>query len=123
MSYVTVINCISGRTQLPVNAWLRKRYGVDWVDTVTEAAPAAVLADEPESAQGDCISARVHLSLDTHGSDVLALVAHHGCTANPVRDADQQAQVRAGVKQLGRWFPEADVIGLWVDEQTQVHQI
>ena len=123
MSFVTVINCIDGRVQLPVNAWLRERYGAQWVDTVTEAGPAAVMADDPDSAPGDCISARVHLSLDAHGSAVLALVAHHDCAGNPVDDATQKSQVLAGVKRLSGWFPEADVIGLWVDDAFEVHKL
>lgn len=123
MSYVTAINCIDGRVQLPVNKWLCRQYGVKWVDTVTDAAPAAVLDEEPDSTPSECISARVHLSLDTHGSEVLALVAHHDCDCNPVDDATQQRQLHAGVKRLSRWFPDLDVIGLWVDAELTVHQI
>lgn len=34
--FATAINCIDGRAQMPVNEWVRKNLGADYVDTVTE---------------------------------------------------------------------------------------
>lgn len=36
MKFATAINCIDGRTQLPVIEWARKKYGVDYVDMITK---------------------------------------------------------------------------------------
>ena len=36
-TFATALNCIDGRAQLPVNEWMRKKFGVDFVDTVTGA--------------------------------------------------------------------------------------
>lgn len=35
MSFYTVINCMDGRTQLSENEFLRNKFGVDYVDTIT----------------------------------------------------------------------------------------
>jgi len=37
MSFCTAINCMDGRTQLPVNEFMRRKLGVAYVDTITEA--------------------------------------------------------------------------------------
>jgi hypothetical protein len=42
--FITVINCMDGRVQLPVNNWLRKRFNANFVDTITEPGPNRILA-------------------------------------------------------------------------------
>jgi hypothetical protein len=44
MAFCTAVTCMDGRVQLPVNAYLRERFGADFVDTITEPGPNAVLA-------------------------------------------------------------------------------
>ena len=45
MSFCTVVNCMDGRTQSPVNDHLRNRNQVEYVDTITEAGPVKALAE------------------------------------------------------------------------------
>jgi hypothetical protein len=40
----TAINCIDGRVQEPVAAWLKERYHLDYVDMITEPGADKVLA-------------------------------------------------------------------------------
>jgi hypothetical protein len=42
--FVTCINCIDGRTQLPVIEFLRRKYDVDFVDLITIPGADGVLA-------------------------------------------------------------------------------
>lgn len=44
--YVTCLNCIDGRAQLPVIQWITLNYQVDYVDMVTEPGMDGILADE-----------------------------------------------------------------------------
>ena len=53
MSFCTVISCIDGRVQLPVITYLQNRFGVKFVDNVTEAGPVGVLSVFPEFALSD----------------------------------------------------------------------
>ena len=53
MSFCTAINCMDGRTQLPVIEFLKDKFGVEFVDTITEPGPVRILADQPDSAQAD----------------------------------------------------------------------
>ena len=45
MKFATAINCMDGRTQLPVIAYLKEKCKIDCVDMVTEAGPVKILAD------------------------------------------------------------------------------
>jgi hypothetical protein len=46
MHFCTVINCMDGRVQLPVNKYLQKRFNVAYVDSITEAGPVRIISDE-----------------------------------------------------------------------------
>ena len=46
MNFCTVINCMYGRVQLPVNKYLQKRFNVEFVDTITEAGPVFIISDK-----------------------------------------------------------------------------
>ncbi len=110
----TAVNCMDGRVQLPVNAWLRSRFGVDYVDTVTEAGPIRELADDPAGTIARSIRARLTVSVEKHGSGVVAVVGHHDCAGNPVDRDEQARQTRAAVELVKSWFPGVRVVGLWV---------
>lgn len=45
MSFCTAVNCIDGRVQLPVIRYLQERYGVLYVDVVSESGPVHSLAE------------------------------------------------------------------------------
>lgn len=114
----TVINCMDGRVQLPVNEYLRKHYGLDYVDTVTEPGPVKILADKLEGI--DSIRRRVKISIEAHGSQLIALVAHHDCAGNPVPKEIQKEQLKSALETLRNWGYDVPCIGLWVNEKWQV---
>ncbi len=114
---------MDGRVQLPVNAYLRERFGVAYVDTVTEAGPVAALTGPADAAAVRGIHERVMLSLERHGSRGLAVAAHHDCAGNAVPPERQQEQLRACLRLLGERFPAIPIVALWVDEHWRVHEI
>ena len=123
MSFGTAINCMDGRTQLPINAYLRQQLEVDYVDTVTEAGPVRVLAEEPESALTASILNRVRISTSHHGSKCVAIVAHHDCAGNPAPEDEQKRQLDLAVRFVAAQCPGIRVLGLWLDETWSVSQI
>ncbi|MGD8395362.1 MAG: hypothetical protein PVF43_07790 [Candidatus Eiseniibacteriota bacterium] len=123
MSFCTVINCMDGRTQLPVNRFLQERFGAEYVDTVTEAGPVRWLAEEQHSDTVASIIARVRVSTDKHGSNGVALVTHYDCAGNPLPRDDQMGQLERALALLRQEFPRVPVIGLWVDDRWAVHEI
>ena len=117
----TAINCMDGRTQLPVNDYLRKEYGLDFIDTVTEPGPVKMLADN--TAGVESIRQRVNISIQAHGSKLIAIVAHHDCAGNPVPKETQYEQVKLALKNVSAWNYPVQLIGLWVNENWEVKPI
>ena len=116
--FVTAINCMDGRTQLPVIEFLKQKYGADYVDTITEPGPVKLLSD-PKADLGS-IKSRVAISVNKHGSKVIAIVAHHDCAGNPVSKEAQLEQIKASCAAIKKWDFPVTIIGLWVDESWQV---
>ena len=44
--FVTCLNCIDGRVQLPVINWVMTNYGVKYVDMITTPGMDGILADK-----------------------------------------------------------------------------
>ena len=120
-TFGTVINCMDGRTQLPVNEYLRKNYNLDYIDTITEPGPVKILADNQSSV--DSIINRVNISVDKHGSKLIAIVAHHDCAGNPLPREDQYKQMAKAVQTVHGWNLGVECIGLWVGDNWQVEMI
>ncbi|MDI6451057.1 carbonic anhydrase [Anaerobaca lacustris] len=123
MSFCTAINCMDGRTQLPVNEYLRHQLGVTYVDTVTEPGPVRILADEPDSESARAILRRVDISTSKHDSHCVAIVAHEDCAGDPVCEEIQREQLDRAVRFVAARYPSVRVLGLWVDAHGTVSQI
>jgi carbonic anhydrase len=83
----TAINCMDGRTQIPVIEWMRKRYRVSYVDMITEPGVDAVLAENDDTRTIESIKRKVRISTEKHGSRLIAVVGHYDCAGNPVGHA------------------------------------
>jgi len=114
----TAINCMDGRVQLPVNEYLKRNYRLDFIDTVTEPGPVKILADK--QAGIDSIQQRVKISVEAHGSKLIAVVAHYDCAGNPVPKETQFKQLNSALETIQEWKYNVSCIGLWVDENWQV---
>ena len=114
---------MDGRVQRPVNAYLRARFNVEYIDTVTAAGPVRMLSDEWESEPAELMLGYVGLSVDLHSSQALAVVSHHDCAGNPVSRDRQYRQLNQAVERLRTQFTSLEVIGLWVDDSWEVHEV
>jgi hypothetical protein len=119
----TAINCMDGRTQLPVTGWLKYKYDLDYVDMITEPGPDKMLSQgRPE--QVESIKSRVMISVNAHGSRTILVAAHHDCAGNPVSKEEHIRQVRDCLKVVKSWgLPVGDVIGVWINEDWAVEPI
>ena len=123
MNFATAINCMDGRVQLPVIKWICERYGVDYVDMVTEAGPVKILADNGDAVLLESMRKRVEISVNKHGSRIVAIVAHFDCAGNPVEKDVQIGQIKKSFETVRSWGFEVEMIGLWVDENWEVNQV
>jgi len=120
-TFVTAINCMDGRVQDAVKNYMQKKYGVDFVDAITEPGPNKILADaksNPSASSGQVIEnikKRVAISVEKHGSKVIAIVGHHDCAGNPVAKEEQIKHLKEAKKVVeGFGFP-VEVILLFVE--------
>jgi hypothetical protein len=122
-SFATAINCIDGRVQLPVIAWLRAQYDIEYVDMVTELGPDAILSKGDDMLSYSSIKKRVELSVKQHDSKLVVISSHYDCSANS-RDREKIfKQVILAVRNVESWNLGVDVIGLWVDENWHVNVV
>ncbi|MCD4780791.1 MAG: hypothetical protein K8S27_09635 [Candidatus Omnitrophica bacterium] len=123
MTFCTVINCMDGRVQLPVITYLKKRFDVEYVDTITEPGPTLILAEQQNLPIVQSIFKRVSVSVKSHHSAGIAVVGHYDCAGNPAPEDDQRQQIQEAAQLIRRQFDNMDVIGLWVDDQWSVHEV
>lgn len=113
MSFCTVVNCMDGRVQLPVIRYLQERFEVPYVDSITEAGPVRSLAEPVDETVSQSILRRLPISR-SHGSKVVAVVAHDDCAGNPEDETTQRRQLEEAVDFIAGHFPETLVLGLWL---------
>lgn len=123
MKFATAINCMDGRTQLPVIAYLKEKCKVDCVDMVTEAGPVRILADSADRALVGSIKHRIEISVERHCSRYIAVAGHSDCAGNPVSEEVQIGQILKSIKTVKSWNFKANVLGLWIDENWAVHEV
>ena len=114
-TFATAINCIDGRAQRPVADWIRVNHNVTYVDTLTIPG-----ADEVISARRyhrDQITEVVAISVDKHGSQLIAIAGHYDCAANSVTADEHIRMIRLAAQEIQSWGMAVRVVGLWVNEQ------
>ncbi|MFH1373423.1 MAG: carbonic anhydrase [bacterium] len=114
-TFVTAINCMDGRTQVPVNDWMKASFDADYVDTITEPGPDGILSDRNHSLVTS-IKDRVLISVQKHHSEVVAIVAHGDCAGNPVSKDEHLIMLRRAVDTIAGWKLNVTVVGLWLEE-------
>jgi len=121
--FATAINCMDGRVQIPVIEWLKRQYGVDYVDMITEPGPERLLAEDKDRTSIESIQKCLEISITRHNSKLVAIVAHHDCAGNPADKETQLKQISNAIKTVESWNFEVQVVGLWVDEKWEVKKV
>jgi hypothetical protein len=121
--FAAAINCMDGRTQLPVIEWLKREHGVDYVDSITEPGPVRILAEARDIATLESIRHRLSISVTKHGSKRVAIIAHADCAGNPADKQAQLGQLRAAAATVLSWGMGLHVDLLWLDDDWQVERV
>lgn len=119
--FAAVINCMDGRTQMPVIEVMKKYYAVDYVDMITEPGPSKVLSDNSNQGQIDSIKYRLGLSVERHGTKTVGIVAHFDCAANPVEEKQHLKELDQSVQLIKSWGLGLTVVKIWIDEHWKAH--
>ena len=120
--FATVINCIDGRTHLPVINWVKSYLNVEFVDMITEPGPDKTLSQCPgETLQP--IKDKITISINAHKSNTIVVVGHHDCAGNPVSEHAHHAQIIKSVDVIKSWELVHRVIGLWINDKWEIEKI
>lgn len=121
--FVTTINCMDGRVQLPVIKYLMEETGAYYIDNITEPGPNKILSENIAVSTVESIRKRVSISVEKHLSELIAIIGHHDCGGNPAEREEQIEQINESCSLVQKWQPNVQVYGLWVDENWTVHRI
>ena len=122
-TFATVINCMDGRVQDPIATYMKEKYHVDYIDTITEPGPVKTLAKNNDESLIESIKKKVAISVVNHHSLHIANVAHDDCAGNPTTKEVQINEIGESLKVVQLWGFIADVIGVWIDVNWQIHEI
>ncbi|MBM7623389.1 carbonic anhydrase [Sporohalobacter salinus] len=121
--FLTAINCMDGRVQKPVIQWLQREYDKKYVDMITEPGPNLILAENQPKSSIESIKNRVEISVNKHGSNLIAVVGHYDCAGNPANKEEQLEHIKSAVDKVESWNLKADVIGLWVNKKWKIERV
>jgi len=121
--FATAINCIDGRVQKPIMEYVIRRFGVDYVDVITEPGPDRLLSENRFIDIVESVKRRVLISVEKHKSKIVIIVGHHDCAANPVEKEEHCRQIKEAVQNIKKWHLEVDLYGVWVDKNWEAESI
>ena len=113
--FACAINCMDGRVQDAVKNYMKKNYGADYVDMVTEPGPNKILSDNQDKAIIENIKKRVEISVHHHGSKVVAIAGHSGCAGNPIKKEEQIKHLRKSKETVEAFGFPVEIVLLWVE--------
>ena len=121
--FATAVTCVDGRIQIPVIEYMKSTFGVTYVDLITEPGPNRILSENRDTSLVESIKRRVGISVEKHGSKIIAVIGHYDCAGNPADKETQLNHTLNAIDMVKQWGFDVQVIGLWVDEAWQVHEV
>lgn len=119
--FALCLNCIDGRTQMPLLNWILKNYPVKYVDLITEPGIDGVLADENRDIHD--VLKKVDLSIKKHGSRIIFIAGHSDCKGNDVSNDIHKEHILAGVRRLKPIYSDKEITGVWMELDKEIVEI
>ena len=110
---------MDGRVQIPMNDWIKAKYSVDFVDTITAPGIDKVMFD----GNVESLKKSVMISVTNHKSNHIVVSGHFGCAGTPVSDDEHFTHIKKSVEIISSWNLDADVVGVWIDEHFVPHLV
>lgn len=121
--FAAAINCMDGRIQIPTIKYLQEKYGVKYVDLITESGPIKYFEKEINHAVVENIKERLKISVEKHDTKIVAISGHYDCAGNPVDKEKQTEQINNSVKTVESWGYDVQIIRLWINEKWEIEDL
>ena len=102
--------------------YLRRTYGVDYVDLITEPGPEWALTDPERAGVQAAIQRKARFSVAGHDAELIAMTAHDDCLGNDADPGTRLGQLHAAQRLITGWDLGVDIIGLWVHMDGKVEE-
>ena len=120
ITFCTSIHCMDGRIQEPILKYLKETYSMTYVDTITEPGPFKILAENKNKAAVNSIMERLKISINRHGSKLIAISGHHDCAGNNSNEETQKKQIEESIRFLKNTYPNIKIVGLWINNEWKI---
>lgn len=121
LTFGTTINCMDGRSLEATVVWMKAKYRLDFIDSITEPGMDAFeLNMTPE--QRAWLKRKLEISIKNHGSRTVSVVGHNDCAGNPIDHDAHFVCISGDVETTKKLIQEIDptldvaVVGLWAHE-------
>jgi ABC-type lipoprotein release transport system permease subunit len=121
--FFTAINCMDGRTQIPVINFLKEKYKVEFIDNITEPGPNLILSEQKKTQLLNSIFERVDISINKHSSKGIAVIGHYDCAGNPASESEQKTHLNKSLELLRSKYPHVIVTALWLNKNFDVTEL
>ncbi len=114
----TTVNCMDGRSLEATVGWMKKEYGLDYVDDITEPGMDGLICKMNDN-EREHLRRMLEISITKHGSRVVTVVGHDDCAGNPVSSEQHHSDIASDVAKIRDIASQidpsisVDVIGLW----------
>ena len=115
--FATAINCIDGRVQTPVAEFIKKNYGVEFVDMITTPGPDKVLSKCEDVYEIQSLKNKVLFSYQNRDSKLIFIACHYRCLGNPCSERTHLIQLTKAIKNIRKWCAEAKVYGVRINKE------
>lgn len=115
-SFFTSVGCMDGRVQKVIAEYGRKKFGVEYPDTITEAGIVGLLGKEKvDQNLLNLVEYKVvDVSVGKHHSKGIVVHGHAECAGNPVEYARHLDDIRLSVEVVKSLVTSVPVVGVYV---------
>ena len=114
-TFFTSIGCMDGRALRPVRKFGKQKFGVWYVDTITEAGLVGQVANGNNPTLVEAIKQKLLISIEKHHSKGVIVHGHQDCAGNPVDDEKHKQDILKTAEVIRSFVPlEVPVIPAFI---------
>lgn len=97
-TFFTSIGCMDGRALRPVRKFGKAKFGVWYVDTVTEAGLVGKISNNPSQEFLQDLKSKILISVEKHHSKGIIVHGHEECAGNSVDEETHKKDILRSVE-------------------------